>query len=104
MASDTLIHVEVAYARPEHQVIIPLDVPLGSSVEDAIRASGILDTFAEIDLAQNKVGVFGKLTKLDTELRPKDRVEIYRSLIADPKEARKHRAAEHAGGKSSARD
>lgn len=104
MTSDTLIHVEVAYARPEHQVIIPLEVPLGSSVEDAIRASGILDTYSEIDLAQNKVGLFGKLTKLDTTLRAKDRVEIYRPLIADPKEARKRRAAEHAGEKSGASD
>ncbi len=104
MTSDTLIHVEVAYARPEHQVIIPLEVPLGSSVEDAIRASGILDTYSEIDLAQNKVGLFGKLTKLDTTLRAKDRVEIYRPLIADPKEARKRRAAEHAGEKSGTSD
>jgi putative ubiquitin-RnfH superfamily antitoxin RatB of RatAB toxin-antitoxin module len=100
MASDTLIQVEVAYALPDHQVIIPLDVPLGSTVEDAVRASGILDTFSEIDLSQNKVGVFGKLTKLDAELRAKDRVEIYRPLIADPKEARKRRAAEHADEKS----
>jgi len=104
MASDTLIHVEVAYARPEHQVIIELDVPPGATVEDAIRESGILDSFSEIDLSQNKVGVFGKLTKLDAELRDKDRVEIYRPLIADPKEARKRRAAEHAGDKGGAGD
>jgi hypothetical protein len=85
--------VEVAYARPDEQVIIALDVEPGTTVEEAIRASGILERFAEIDLAQNKVGIFGKLTPLNTELRPKDRVEIYRALIADPKEVRKQRAA-----------
>lgn len=88
-----LTPVEVAYARPDEQVIIALDVEPGTTVEEAIRASGILERFAEIDLAQNKVGIFGKLTPLNTELRPKDRVEIYRALIADPKEVRKQRAA-----------
>lgn len=88
-----LMPVEVAYARPDEQVIIALDVEPGTTVEEAIRASGILERFAEIDLAQNKVGIFGKLTPLNTELRPKDRVEIYRALIADPKEVRKQRAA-----------
>lgn len=88
-----LMPVEVAYARPDEQVIIALDVEPGTTVEAAIRASGMLERFAEIDLAQNKVGIFGKLTKLDAELRPKDRVEIYRALIADPKEVRKQRAA-----------
>ena len=102
MTSDTLIPVEVAYARPDHQVIIPLDVPAGSTVEDAIRASGILETFSELDLEQNKVGVFGKLTRLDAQLRAKDRIEIYRPLIADPKEARKRRAAEHAADSAEA--
>jgi putative ubiquitin-RnfH superfamily antitoxin RatB of RatAB toxin-antitoxin module len=88
-----LIPVEVAYARPDEQVIIALDVEPGTTVEEAIKASGILARFPEIDLKSNKVGVFGKLTKLASELRPKDRVEIYRALIADPKEVRKQRAA-----------
>ena len=88
-----LIPVEVAYARPDEQVIIALDVEPGTTVEEAIKASGILARFPEIDLQANKVGVFGKLTKLASELRPRDRVEIYRSLIADPKEVRKQRAA-----------
>ncbi len=87
------IHVEVAYARPDQQVIISLDVPEGTSVEDAIRLSGITDRFPEIDLSRNKVGVFGKLSKLTAPLRAKDRVEIYRPLIADPKEIRRQRAA-----------
>ena len=94
MEKASRISVEVAYARPDQQVIIPLEVNEGASIEDAIRQSGIMDTFPEIDLAVNKVGVFGKLGKLDQSLRQKDRVEIYRKLIADPKEVRKQRAAE----------
>lgn len=88
------IHVEVAYAQPDTQVIIPVRVVQGSSIEQAIRQSGILATYPDIDLAQNKVGVFGKLAKLEQTLREKDRVEIYRKLIADPKEVRKQRAAD----------
>jgi hypothetical protein len=86
--------VEVAYARPDIQVIIPLEVAPGTTVEQAIQQSGVLTRFPEIDLAVNKVGIFGKLGKLDQILREKDRVEIYRKLIADPKEIRKQRAAE----------
>lgn len=86
--------VEVAYALPEQQVILPVEVDAGTTVQEAIERSGIRDRFPEIDLEQQKVGVFGKLTKLDQILRPKDRVEIYRPLIADPKEVRKQRAAE----------
>lgn len=92
--ADERIEVEVAYARPDEQVILALQVPDGSTIEDAIRRSGVLERFPEIDLATNKVGVFGKAGKLDQELSPGDRVEIYRPLIADPKEARKQRAAE----------
>lgn len=88
------LHVEVAYARPDNQVIIPLDVEEGTTLEEAIQQSGILRHFPEIDLSENKVGIFGKLGKLDQLLREKDRVEIYRHLIADPKEVRKKRAAE----------
>ncbi len=88
------IEVEVAYALPDTQVIVPVKVEQGASVEDAIQHSGILHNFAEIDLAVNKVGVFGKLTKLTAPLRAGDRVEIYRALIADPKEVRKQRAAQ----------
>jgi putative ubiquitin-RnfH superfamily antitoxin RatB of RatAB toxin-antitoxin module len=63
-------------------------------VEDAIRASGVLEAFPEIDLARNKVGIFSKLVKLDEKVRDRDRVEIYRPLIADPKEVRRKRAEE----------
>jgi putative ubiquitin-RnfH superfamily antitoxin RatB of RatAB toxin-antitoxin module len=88
------ITVEVAYALPNEQLIIPIKVQDGITVEEAINASGIRAKFPDIDLNINKVGIFGKLTKLDTKLRHLDRVEIYRALIADPKEVRKQRAAD----------
>ncbi|WP_162084382.1 RnfH family protein [Sulfuriferula nivalis] len=86
--------VEVAYAKPEEQIIIPVVAQEGMTVAAAIEASGILNKFPEIDLKLNKVGIFGKLVKADTILRDKDRVEIYRKLIADPKEVRRQRADE----------
>jgi hypothetical protein len=88
------IHVEVAYALPDTQLILPVGVAPETTAEQAIIASGILQKFPDIDLASNKIGIFGKLVKLDTVLREKDRVEIYRPLIADPKEVRRQRAAE----------
>jgi len=86
--------VEVAYARPEGQFIIPVEVEAGMTLRHAIERSGLLEKCPEIDIASAKVGVFGKLSKLDKELRPRDRVEVYRPLIADPKEVRKQRSAE----------
>jgi putative ubiquitin-RnfH superfamily antitoxin RatB of RatAB toxin-antitoxin module len=88
------IPVEVAYALPEQQLLLKISVPEGTTAEEAVRASGILEKHPEIDLAQNKIGIFGKLTKLDAVLRENDRVEIYRPLIADPKGVRRQRAAE----------
>ncbi len=88
------IQVEVAYALPHQQVIMAVKLAAESTVEEAIKRSGILEKFSEIDLAQSKVGIFSKLTKLDTVLRDNDRVEIYRPLIADPKEVRRQRAEE----------
>jgi len=88
------IPVEVAYALSHKQVILGLAVEPDATLEQVIRASGILEQFPEIDLAENKVGVFGKLGKLSDTLHPGDRVEIYRSLIADPKQVRKQRAAQ----------
>lgn len=88
------ILVEVAYALPKQQLIVELMVPEGATAEQAVLQSGIMQKFPEIDLAQNKLGIFGKLVKSDTVLRERDRVEIYRPLIADPKEVRRQRAAE----------
>jgi len=86
--------VEVAYARPDVQVVLPVEVEEGATLRQAIERSGVLNRYPEIDLAVNKVGIFGRLAKLDETVRARDRVEIYRPLIADPKEVRKQRAAE----------
>ena len=88
------IAVEVVYALPEKQYLQRVTLEEGATVEAAIRASGILELRSDIDLAKNKLGIFAKLTKPDSVLRDRDRVEIYRPLIADPKEVRKQRAAE----------
>ncbi len=91
---DNMITVEVIYALPHEQIFLVVTVPQGTILADAVKMSGILGTHPEIDLGSNKVGIFGKLSKLDTVLREKDRVEIYRPLIADPKEVRKRLAEE----------
>lgn len=88
------ITVEVAYAMPNEQLIVPIKVHAGITAEDAIKASGIMDKFPEINLAHSKIGVFGKLIRLDAPLRHLDRVEIYRPLTADAKAARRQRVAE----------
>ena len=90
---ETLIDVEVAYATTEQQVIVALKMPEGATVEQAIHASGLLNRFQEIDGTDLKVGIFGSVCKLDQSVRQADRVEIYRPLIHDPKEARRQRAA-----------
>ncbi|HEY9146279.1 MAG TPA: RnfH family protein [Thiobacillus sp.] len=92
--STATINVEVIYALPEQQPLLRVRLAEGATVEEAIRQSGVLDAFPEIDLAKNKVGIFSKLVKLDEKVRDKDRVEIYRPLIADPKEVRRKRAEE----------
>ena len=86
--------VEVAYALPDKQSLISIKIKNGSTLKDAIEASGILEAFEQIDLTKDRVGIFAKFATLDTILRDKDRVEIYRPLVADPKKARKDRAAE----------
>jgi len=91
--------IEVAYAQPDSQVIIEVSSAPGLTVRQAIERSGILQRYPAIDLAVNKVGVFGKLASLDAKLAAGDRVEIYRPLVADPKEARRQRAAKAAAKK-----
>ena len=88
------IMVEVVYALPEEQTLLVFEVEEASTAEEVIRQSGILQQYPEIDLTKNKIGLFSKIIKMNHELRDKDRVEIYRALIADPKEVRKKRAAE----------
>ena len=87
------ILVEIAYALPEEQVIISIKVPTIFNVQQAIEKSGIQKKFPCIDLSKNKVGIFGKKTTLDQPLNHRDRIEIYRTLILDPKEMRRKRAA-----------
>ncbi|MEW6169400.1 MAG: RnfH family protein [Pseudomonadota bacterium] len=93
MTEGDLIPIEVAYAAPAEQVILKLDVAAGTTLRDAIERSGILQRFPEIDLAHNKVGRWSHVAALDEIVRAGDRVEIYRPLIADPKEMRRQRAA-----------
>jgi len=85
--------VEVAYAIANKQSLISIEVENGTTLKEAVLASGILDTYKEIDLSKDRVGIFSKFATLETILREKDRVEIYRPLIADPKKVRKERAA-----------
>ena len=92
--ANSTIRVEVAYARPDQHIIIPVELPAGATLEQAIIQSRMLEQFPELDLKTAKVGVFGKLGKLSATLRNGDRVEIYRPLIADPKVVRKQRTAE----------
>jgi uncharacterized protein len=100
------INIEVAYALPDQQILLKRSVPAGTTVAEAIQASGVLGKYPEIDLTTNKLGIFGKLIKADAVLRDRDRIEIYRALIADPKEVRRKRAEEgkamKKGGGSSA--
>lgn len=88
------INIEVVYALPAEQTLLKKAVPFGTTVLEGIKASGLLDKFPDLDLSAHKLGIFGKLTKADTVLRDCDRIEIYRPLIADPKEVRRRRAEE----------
>jgi Uncharacterized protein conserved in bacteria len=87
-----LLQIEIVYALPMQQTTLVLKVSAGCSVEDAIRESGILARHPEIDLAVNKVGLFGRVVPLSTPLNHATRIEIYRPLLADPKEIRRQRA------------
>lgn len=88
-----LINIELIYALPDEQDLIAIQVEAGTNVEQAIEQSGLLKRYPQINLQENKVGIFSKVTQLDTILREGDRIEIYRPLIADPKEVRKRKAA-----------
>jgi hypothetical protein len=94
MSTPPKIHVEVAYALPQAQLLVPVELEEGATLEAAVSRSGILEKFPQIDLATAKVGIWSKATDLSAVLRDKDRVEIYRPLIADPKEVRRKRAEE----------
>ncbi len=91
------IVVEVAYALPQKQYLQRVTLEEGATVEQAILASGILALRDDIDVAKNKVGIYSRPVKLQDVVQDGDRVEIYRPLIADPKELRRQRAEKSAG-------
>lgn len=91
------IQVEVAYALPEKQYLLTVRVPTGATVQQAIEASGILELRPEIVLARCKTGIYSRPVPLTSEVAEGDRIEIYRPLIADPKELRRIRAEKQAG-------
>lgn len=92
MAQSETISVELIYIEPSSQNCLKLDLAEGTNIEQAIHRSGLLERFPEIDLNVNKVGIFSKIKELDTVLQTGDRIEIYRPLLTDPKEARRQRA------------
>jgi len=94
------LRVEVVYALPDEQTLLALDVEDGATVGQVIEHSGIALTFPEIGAVPAAVGIFGKRVRLDTPVCDGDRVEIYRPLIADPKEVRRARAKLRASRKS----
>ena len=87
-----LIDVQVVYALPERQELVSISLPAEATLQSAVEASGLLLKYPEIDLASARCGIYSQLSKPDTVLRDRDRVEIYRPLIADPKEVRRRRA------------
>ncbi|MDP2574112.1 RnfH family protein [Vibrio penaeicida] len=87
-----MIHVEVVYALPQEQRVITLAVEAEMTVQEIIEQSGVLEIYPEIDLAKNKVGIFSRNIKLNSTVLDRDRIEIYRPLLADPKEIRRKRA------------
>jgi len=85
--------VEVVYALPVAADAVSVNLPAGATLRDAVVASGVLQRHPEIALEKQAFGIFGKRAALDARLSPGDRVEVYRALAIDPKEARRRRAA-----------
>ena len=90
--SDQQINVEVCYALPDKQTLLSVRLKADATIEQIIETSGILEQYPSINLADSKVGVFSKLSKLGDTVHDGDRVEIYRPLLIEPKEVRKQRA------------
>jgi putative ubiquitin-RnfH superfamily antitoxin RatB of RatAB toxin-antitoxin module len=92
-----LLHVTLCYATPTREYLREVKVAQGTTIGQAISASGLLAELPEIDLAVHPVGIYGKKKTLDTVLREHDRIEIYRPLVADPKDSRRRRAVKKQG-------
>jgi uncharacterized protein len=88
-----LVQVYVSYAVEQREFIRTMQVAQGTTIGQAIEQSGVLEAFPDINLATAPVGIYAKKKTLDTVLRERDRVEIYRPLVADPKDSRRRRAA-----------
>lgn len=91
--------IEVAYALTDEAFLQGFEVAENATIKEVIDLSGVLKKYPEIDLNKNQIGIFGKVIKFDEKLRDKDRIEIYRPLIADPKEVRKRKALERKAAK-----
>ena len=96
MASEEMLHIEVVYALPHEQQVFKVMARANTTVKEIIQSSGVLAAYPEIDLNQNKVGVYARQVKLDSTVNNGDRIEIYRPLIADPREIRRKRAEQAA--------
>ncbi len=91
--SENLINIEIAYAEPQQQWLLNLQVLANTTVTDAIKQANLLGLLPQTDFDLHNVGIFGRSCSLDTILKHNDRIEIYRALICDPKQARRNRAA-----------
>jgi putative ubiquitin-RnfH superfamily antitoxin RatB of RatAB toxin-antitoxin module len=94
--AEAMLGIDVCYAVPAQVFLQPMRVAPGTTIGQAIEQSGVLQAFPEINLVTQPVGIYGKKTTLDTVLRERDRIEIYRGLVADPKDSRRKRAAKKA--------
>lgn len=99
MEKAKVITIEVVYARPDKQMLLSVEVPLGTTISQAIELSGMLTHFPEINLEHQKVGVFSKKRELSDVIHAGERIEIYRPLTIDPKDARRAKAKTKAAGK-----
>ncbi len=100
MADAVMLRVQVCYALPDSAFVTDLSLPAGATLQHAIKSSGLLQQYPDIDLASQKAGIFGKVKPAETVLRDGDRVEVYRPLQADPKETRRRRAKHKAASES----
>ena len=98
--AEAKISIEVAYASESRQLIKVIEVVVGTKVIEAVAQSGIAEDFPELDLSALKLGIFSKSVQVDQVVVANDRVEIYRPLLIDPKEARRRRAKSRAGNKA----
>jgi putative ubiquitin-RnfH superfamily antitoxin RatB of RatAB toxin-antitoxin module len=92
-SKEEALQVYLAYATPQDEFVHPMRVAPGTTIGQAIEGSGVLSRFPDINLVTQPVGIYGKKKTLDTLLRERDRIEIYRPLVADPKDSRRKRAA-----------